>query len=147
MDAMFYTVLNRNAECCSTVLKSTKETGTGNERRRTKRAGLEYMFSLSTKEIQSMSTRRFQTENLHFKANGNWLMYSLWRLVTWPICAEVYSQIQAKYYKSIIMQTEWAGVCSAHAMTSNMTEGQAWSICACSLYELKISLKIAQWCR
>lgn len=110
--------------------KHKKEKRTENERK--KRDGLKKT------QTQSMSTSRIQTDNLHFKANGNWLIYSLWRLVNWPICAEGLLLDTSLYHKSIILQIEWAMMCSAHAMTSNKTGGQQLSICPCALYVLKI---------
>lgn len=116
---MYSTKLERNADC--RTLKHERETESvreaENKGKRKKGRGLEYMFFLRVttffwyikKEIQPMSTHRIQTENLHFKANGNWLMYSLWRLVTWPIFAKVYFQIQSCIMKasSCRLNEEW----------------------------------------
>lgn len=72
--------LSINADC--TALNCTAEKD--NERTTKNESGLQVyvhfagsLFLFLIKKIQYMSIWRIQTDVMHFKANGNWLMYSL----------------------------------------------------------------------
>ena len=93
---------SRNADW----LKYQEDKGTENERKRKKRPGLKKNWN---------SAHRIQTENLHFKASGNWLMYSLWTLAN--LCRGLLLDTRP-YHKSVIMQIDWVKTCSTRAMTS-----------------------------
>lgn len=59
------------------ALKSKQEKGTENERKRTKKEGLQYMFSLRTKHIQSMNT---QISNREAAFQSQWKLINVFSL-------------------------------------------------------------------